>query len=243
MALVPATGLYPAHMQWWDNFVYWFYSDAGTHVFLTAIVPGVAILVAGIVAALIGRGSTKRIVAMHDRDERAAAVTAMIGAARRAANWNALSAPEQQQADHIAIECDVRLRLLPLGGSSLAADWATHELGELKKQAVSFSFQAAQSLKEFKDRLIEWQAHPRRAKKLFRNDLDSWAYEVSLNDQDLAAQQKAWEAQQAAEKAAEGSEAASTQTPTQAASAAPKAVQPKRPARAEFPPPPADDED
>jgi hypothetical protein len=121
----------------------------------------------------------------------------MIGAARRAANWNSLSAPEQQQADNIALECDVRLRLLPLAGSGLAADWATHELGELKKQAVSFSFQAAQSLKEFKDRLIEWQGHPGRAKKLFKNDLDSWAYEESLNDQDLVAQQKAWEAQQA----------------------------------------------
>lgn len=186
-------------MQWWDNFVTWFYSDAGSHVVSTAIVPGLAILVAGIVAALIGRGSTKRIVNLHDRDERASAVTAMIGAARRAANWNSLSAPEQQQADHIALECDVRIRLLPLSGATMAADWATHELAELKKQAVSFSFQASQSLKEFKDRLIEWQAHPGRAKKLFKNDIDSWAYETSLNDQDLVAQQKAWEAQQAAE--------------------------------------------
>ncbi len=189
-------------MQWWNDFVEWFYSDAGSHVVTTAIVPGVAILVAGIIAALIGRGSTRRIVTLHDRDERSSAVTAMVGAARRAANWNSLSAPEQQQADHIALECDVRLRLLPLAGSGLVADWATHQLAELKKEAVSFSFQAAQSLKEFKDRLIEWQAHPGRAKKLFKNDLDSWAYEESLNDQDLAAQQRAWEAQQAAAAAA-----------------------------------------
>lgn len=144
-------------MQWWNDFVEWFYSDAGSHVVSTAIVPGLAILVAGVIAALIGRGSTKRIVSMHDRDERASAVAAMIGAARRAANWNSLSAAEQQQADNVALECDVRLRLLPLAGSGLAADWATHELAELKKEAVSFSFQAAQSLKEFKDRLIEWQ--------------------------------------------------------------------------------------
>ncbi|MEO7350175.1 MAG: hypothetical protein ABIW32_10045 [Terrimesophilobacter sp.] len=188
-------------MQWWDNFVYWFYSDAGSHVFTTAIVPGVAIIVAGVIGALIGRGSTKRIVNLHDRTERAAAVTAMISAARRAANWNSLSAPEQQQSDHIALECDVRLRLLPLAGAGMAAEWASHELAELKKQAISFSFQASQSLKEFKDRLLEWQAHPARAKKLFKTDLDSWAYEASLSDQDLAAQQKAWEAQQASLKA------------------------------------------
>ena len=184
-------------MQWWNDFVYWFYSDAGSHVISTAVVPGVAIVVAGIIAALIGRGSTRRIINLHDRDERAAAVTAMIGAARRSANWNALSAPEQQQADHIALECDVRLRLLPLAGAGMAADWATHQLAELKKYAVSFSFQAEQSLKDFRRMLIEWQAHPGRAKKLFKNDLDSWSYEESLNDQDLAAQQQAWQAQQA----------------------------------------------
>lgn len=184
-------------MQWWDNFVHWFYSDAGSQVFTTAIVPGVAIIVAGVIGALIGRGSTKRIVTLHDRAERAAAVTAMISAARRAANWNSLSAPEQKQSDHIALECDVRLRLLPLAGAGMAAEWASHELAELKKQAISFSFQASQSLQEFKNRLLEWQAHPGRAKKLFKTDLDSWAYEASLSDQDLAAQQKAWEQQQA----------------------------------------------
>lgn len=187
-------------MQWWDTFVYWFYSDAGSHVISTAIIPGAAILVAGVIAALIGRGSTKRVVNLHNRAERAAAVTAMISAARRAANWNSLSAPEQQQAEHIALECDVRLRLLPLAGAGMAAEWASHELAELKKQAVSFSFQATQSLKDFKDRLIEWQAHPGRAKKLFKSDLDSWAYETSLTDQELVAQQQAWEAQQLAER-------------------------------------------
>ena len=184
-------------MQWWDDFVYWFYSDAGSHVVSTAIVPGLAILVAGVIAALIGRGATKRIVSMHDRDERAAAVVAMIGAARRSAHWNTLSAPEQQQSDHVALECDIRLRLLPLAGAGMAADWATHQLAELKKNAVSFSFQAEQSLAEFRERLVDWQAHPGRAKKLFKNDLDSWAYEESLNDQDLVAQQQAWQAQQA----------------------------------------------
>ena len=150
--------------------------------------------------------------------------TASHGAARRAANWNSLSAPEQQQADNIALECDVRLRLLPLAGSGLAADWATHELAELKKEAVSFSFQAAQSLKEFKDRLIEWQAHPGRAKKLFKNDLDSWAYEESLGDQDLVAQQKAWEAQQAA-TARETDALAAPATPS-APPAAPPSIRP-----------------
>ena len=190
-------------MQWWDNFVYWFYSSAGSYILSTVVVPAAAILVAGIIGALIGRGATKRIVSMHEREVRAAATTAMIGAARRFSRWNTLSVPEQQHADHIALECDVRLRLLPIPGASMAADWATHQLGELKKNAVSFSFQADQSLAEFRERLIDWQGHPGRAKKLFRNDLDSWNYEDTLNEQDLVAQQKAWQAQQDAPTSAE----------------------------------------
>ena len=63
-------------MQWWDNFVYWFYSSAGSYVLSTVVVPAAAILVAGIIGALIGRGATKRIVTMHEREERAAATTA-----------------------------------------------------------------------------------------------------------------------------------------------------------------------
>lgn len=219
-------------MQWWNDFVHWFYSDAGSHVIATVIVPGLAILVAGIIAALIGRGSTKRIVNLHDRAERAAAVTAVISAARRAASWNSLSVPEQQQADHIALECDVRLRLLPISGAGLAADWATHELAELKTQAVSFSFQASQSFKEFKERLIEWQQHPARAKKLFKSDLDSWAYEASLSDQDLAAQQQAWEAQQAGPvtAAAPGTTAAPPSAPVPEAPVAPTPLNSSAPA-------------
>lgn len=203
-------------MQWWDDLVDWLSSDAGAQLVSTTIVPGVAILVAGIVAALIGRGSTKRIVKLHERGERSAAVMAMIGAARRSANWNALSSPEQQQADTIALECDVRLRLLPLAGSDLAADWATHELNELKKQAVSFSFQGSQTLKEFKLRLIEWQDHPGRAKRLFKGDLDSWAYEASLNDQDLVAQQQAWQEQQAREQVRSSLDLLAGEEPTDA---------------------------
>ncbi len=188
-------------MQWWNNFLDWFNSDAGEQVMTTAIIPAFAILVAGIIAALIGRAATKRIVELHEREKRAAAITALIASARRAARWNSLSAPEQQHAEHVALEADVQVRLLPVTGAAMAADWAIHEIAEMKKNAVSFSFQAEQSLIEFRSRMLEWQDKPSRAKKLFKNDLDSWAYEASLTDQELIAQQQAWAAQQAAGEA------------------------------------------
>jgi hypothetical protein len=184
-------------MQWWTNFVDWFSSDDGWRIVSGAIIPFVAIVLAGIIAAAIGRASTRRVLAVSDRDHRIAAVTALLTAARRAAAWNSLSAAEQRQAEQVASEADIRLRLLSIPGAGLASEWAAHEIAEMKKDSVSFSFQAEQTLLVVRERLIEWQAKPSRAKKLFKNDLDSWAYESSVTDQELVHQQQAWASQEA----------------------------------------------
>jgi hypothetical protein len=220
-------------MQWWNDFVDWLSSDDGWRVVATVIVPFVAIMVAGLVAAAIGRGSTKRVLSLNERQHRAAAVTAMIGAARRAAVWNTLSDAEQRHADHSALESDVRLRLLSVTGANLASDWCAHEIAMMKKNAVSFSFQAEQSLLEFRNRLIEWHERPSRAKKLFKNDLDSWAYDTSLADQELVAQQQAWAAQHSAvepETALRRDPVDEVVLPTPAAAAPAMARQPFAPA-------------
>jgi len=186
-------------MQLWTNFLDWLTSDEGWRILSGAIIPFVAIIIAGIIAAAIGRGSAKRVVALSDRDIRFSSVTALVSAARKAAVWNTLPVPEQQHFEHLVGEIDTRVRLLPTPGATMAADWAAHEIAEMKKNAVSFSFQAEQTLAVFRDRLIEWQAHPSRAKRLFRNDLEAWAYDASLSDQELVAQQQAWAAQQQTE--------------------------------------------
>ena len=185
-------------MEIWNDFLAWFESADGEMMMGNVIIPFVAILVAGIVAAVIGRGSTKRLITLNDRENRVSAVATMIGAARRASVWNTLSVPEQQHADHVASEADVRVRLLAVPGSSLAADWAAHEIASMKRDSVSFSFQAEQSLIEFRDRMVTWQGKPGRAKKLFKNDLDLWAYEDSKNKNDIVSQQQAWAAAQVA---------------------------------------------
>ena len=179
-------------MQWWNDFVDWMYSDAGWRFVSTAVVPFLAIVVAGVVAALIGRGAVRRVIAMAEHERRVATVTALISAARRASKWNTLSTPEQQHAEHLMHEADTRIRLLALPGSAMVADWSAHEIDQMKSNSVSFSFQAEQSLIDFRNRLVEWQARPGRAKKLFKNDLDTWAYESSVTDQDLVTKQKEW---------------------------------------------------
>src|ERR1700712_4156337 len=183
-------------MQWWTDFLDWINSTDGWRIVSTAVIPFVAIVVAGVVAASIGRASARKVIALSEREVRASAVTALISAARKAAIWNTLAAPEQQHIDHLIGDAEIRLRLLPVAGTNLAADWAAHEIAGMKRNAVSFSFQAEQSLLVFRDRLIEWQGRPGRAKKLFKNDLDSWAYDSSVSEQELVHQQQAWAAQQ-----------------------------------------------
>ena len=186
-------------MQWWTDFLDWLNSDSGWRIISTAVIPFVAIVVAGIVAALIGHASARKVIELSEREVRASAVTALISAARKAAVWNTLPAPEQQHIDHLIGDAEIRLRLLPIAGTALAADWSRHEIAGMKRNAISFSFQAEQSLLVFRDRLIEWQGRPSRAKKLFKNDLDSWAYDSSASEQELVHQQQKWAAQQVTE--------------------------------------------
>ncbi|MHC5795748.1 hypothetical protein ACVXZ4_06270 [Lacisediminihabitans sp. FW035] len=186
-------------MQWWNDFLDWLNSDTGGRIISTVVIPFVAIVVAGIVAALIGRASARKVIELSEREVRASAVTALISAARKAAVWNTLPAPEQQHIDHLIGDAEIRLRLLPIAGTALAADWSRHEIAGMKRNAISFSFQAEQSLLVFRDRLIEWQGRPSRAKKLFKNDLDSWAYDSSASEQELVHQQQKWAAQQVTE--------------------------------------------
>jgi len=166
-------------MTWGSDIAQWLASDEGWRVLSGAIIPAVAIVVAGIVAALIGRGSTKRVIAVHERDALAAALSAFLLAGRRAATWNTLSDTERAHFEHLAAEAETRIRLLPLAGANLAATWAGHELTAMKRDSAGFQFQAQQTLADYRDHLITWSKKPRTAKKLFGTDLERWQYEVA----------------------------------------------------------------
>lgn len=184
---------------WWNNIVRWFSSDAGSTVLTSAILPFVAIVVAAVVATLIARGSIKRLISQQDREHKASAIAALIAAGRRAAGWSTLSASEKDHVDHQTSEAEVRVRLLPVAGAGLAADWAAHQLATMKANSVNYSFQAEQDLADFQDGLIAWQAKPSRARKLFAQDLAAWKYEAAAPPVDeLANKQQAWNAQQSA---------------------------------------------
>ncbi|UXN21711.1 hypothetical protein N8D77_16490 [Curtobacterium flaccumfaciens] len=205
-------------MDWWNDLTDWTSSDTGWRVLSGAVIPFVAIVVAGVIAALIGRSATKRVVALQERESKNAAVAAILTAARKAAAWGSLGHDERAYADHLAEDADIRLRLLPVQGAPLAANWAQHEIADIKKNSSTFSFQADQSLAEFRDRLLDWQARPSRARKLFKADLERWKFESPDPDADLIKRQQDWNADQA--------EPPRTQAPATAAVAAAPAERP-----------------
>lgn len=184
-------------MQWWNEFLTWLNSIEGRRVVTTAILPFLAILISGVVAALIARSFSKRVLAFQDREMKASAITALIGAGRKATSWSSLGGEEKQRVDNQLNEADIRVRLLPMTGASAAADWAAHELAAMKKNSANYSFQAEQTFVDYRNRLLEWQNKPKRARKLFAFDLEQWR-----TDEEAAAKATAEKQQQRAAKPA-----------------------------------------
>jgi hypothetical protein len=182
-------------MTWWNDLIDWIRSDTGQTVIISVIIPFVAIVVAGIIGAAIGRGATRRLVGQRDHETRASAVTALIQAGQDAAKWHSQSAAAKEHAAHLASEADVMVRLLPISGAGLAADWATHQLSEMRTNSVSYSYAADQTFAEYRDRLVLWLHKPGRAKKLFTNDLQRWKYDDAGPDP-LVVQQQQWAEEQ-----------------------------------------------
>ena len=162
----------------------------------SAVVLIVAIIVASLLAAWIARGAIKRLLAQHDRELKAAAIGTIVDAATEASVWNSLTPQEQVLNDRAVGMADIQVRLLPIKGSSIAADWAAHQLAELKRTSATFGYQLEPALVEFRDRLIDWQNKPSRARKIFQGDLDRWKTQNTTTEKNLLAEQDAWVAQQ-----------------------------------------------
>jgi len=201
-------------LQWWNDLVKWFNSDQGSAFVTGALVPFLAIIVGGIIVGMIARSSLRRLISLQDRQAKAAAVAALISSGRRSATWSTLPSSEKEHVDYQTSEAEVRVRLLPLKGANIAADWAAHKIATMKKNSVNYSFQAEQDLAELQEGLLDWQARPGRAKKLFAQDLASWKYETGEAEDELVLKQQEWASRRAAEETANASEASSDKAHT-----------------------------
>jgi hypothetical protein len=183
-------------MQWWNDFLDWFTSIEARTVIFTGAVLFVAIIVAGLLAAWIARGSVRGLLQRTDRAQKASAIAALVDAATEASVWNSLTPGEQVLSDRAVGQADIMVRLLPIKGAGVAANWASHQLAEMKRNSATFGYQLDPAIAEFRDRLIEWQNKPGRARKIFQNDLERWRFETSPSEQSLLDEQDAWVAQQ-----------------------------------------------
>jgi hypothetical protein len=147
----------------WDDLVAWFQSPDGARVLQTAIIPALAILVAGVLAALIGRAAVRGSIRRADRVEAAAAVAGLVEAARAAAEPDAAD-DDRRRAARLRTEADVRTRLLPLPHAALAADWAAARTDTLRQRAADGP--VGSEVDELRDRLVAWVNRPGRARRI-----------------------------------------------------------------------------
>lgn len=184
----------------------------------------VAIIVAGLLSAWIARGAIRGLLSRAEREQKAAAVAALVDAAVEASVWNSLTPGEQVLSDRSVGQADILVRLLPVKSAAVAADWASHQLSELKRNSATYGYNLDPAIVEFRDRLVEWQNKPRRARRLFLEDLERWRYSHSTIEQSALDDQEKWVAEQHHERheipAAEPSAVAAPTIPTRALDAA-----------------------
>jgi type II secretory pathway pseudopilin PulG len=161
----------------WNDLTDWLASDEGWRIMSGAIIPFVAIVLAGIIAAGVGRAAVRRLVDQRDFETRVAAVASLVTAGQNAVRWHSQGPDAREHAQQVATEAHVAVRLLPVAGADLAADWAAHQLEAMRVNSVNFSLAADDTLAEYQNRLVDWLRHPRKAKRLFSSDLDRWDYD------------------------------------------------------------------
>lgn len=187
-------------MQWWNDlwndFVDWLLSYDTRAVLFAAVVLAVAVIVSGLLAAWISRGAVRGLLNRAERDQKTTAIAALVDAATEASVWNSLTPQEQVLSDRAVGQADILVRLLPIKGSGLAANWAAHQLAELKRNSATYGYQLDPAIAEFRDRLVEWQEKPGRARRAFQSDLERWRYELNDEQRGMVGRQDAWIAQQ-----------------------------------------------
>ena len=177
--------------------MYAWLTDVSTEpVFFSTVLFVLAIILAGVLSAWVSRAMLKNLIVQRDREQKVAAIGAIVDAATEASVWNSLTPQEQVLADRAVGQADIQLRLLPIKGAAVAANWAAHQLAELKRTSATFGYQLEPAVHEFRDRLIDWQNKPAKTRKVFLADLARWGTQSTTPEGTLVAEQDAWVAKQ-----------------------------------------------
>ncbi|MGT2426720.1 hypothetical protein [Amnibacterium kyonggiense] len=147
-----------------DDLVAWLQSPGGARVLQTAIIPALAILVAGVLAALIARSAVRATIRRAERAEAVSTVAGLVAAARATVDAEG-DLVSRRRAARLRAEADVRTRLLPLDGAETAADWAAERIDAIEPRVDGSRTEA--QLADLRDALVQWVQRPGRAKRVF----------------------------------------------------------------------------
>lgn len=201
-------------MEWLNEIESLFTTTEGRTTLITVGVFFLGLALALVVGGIIASKVSKRHITAHEAQAKASVIGALVDVATEASVWNALSPQEQIISDRAVGQIDIRIRLLPVKGAGIAADWASHQLAEMKRNSATFGYQLDPAVAEFRDRLMLWMNNPSKANKIFTSDLERWAYQSVAPEAAAVAAQDAWVAQQ-------HHDAHREQTPTAAPAATP----------------------
>jgi hypothetical protein len=183
-------------LQWWNALVDWLTSPGAQALLTTVALPFAAILTAGLLAVLIARASSTRVMRHRDNSEKAAAIAGLLAVCRRVTIWTSLSSAERDHLDYQITESTVRLRLLPIAGADLAAEWSQLMITAIKRNSAALIDDAEKGLADLENGLILWYRHPATAKKQFRNEIAYLRMDSGSLDRDLLSRQRQWQATQ-----------------------------------------------
>lgn len=160
-------------MQWLTDFVSWLGSENARPVIYQSVVIAVAMVLSAWLAAGLARRSAQRLIAQRDFELRVGAIATLVEAAHDAAGWADLTDGEREDSRRGAARAETTVRLLPIRGSDVAAQWASLQIRRLRARALGHlpgSINPAE-LDEFRERLLDWQKAPGRARRWFTNQL------------------------------------------------------------------------
>lgn len=171
----------------WNEFLSWIRTSDGHQAIFTAAVILLAVVIGVVVTASVFRASIARLIRQQDHERKNAIIATLVDAAVDASAWNVLSQSERVLSDRASAQAETHLRLLPVKGSGVAANWAAHELAELKHTSSTGGYQTQASVGEFRDRLVQWRDRPGRARKAFLADLERWRFSETGRDHEAEA--------------------------------------------------------
>ncbi|WP_230670925.1 hypothetical protein [Rathayibacter sp. Leaf248] len=198
-------------MQWWSDFVQWIQTADGYRAVFLAVIVLLSVVIGVVITAAVFRSAIARLIRQQDHERKNAVIATLIDAAVDASAWNVLSQTERILSDRASAQAETHLRLLPVKGSGVAANWAAHELADLKHSSATGGYQTQASVGEFRDRLVLWRDKPGRARKAFLADLERWRFSETSRPETKAVQP-------------EGQSARPTPEPERAATPAPVVV-------------------